>query len=435
MKIKHGLRALLFGIGAAGLLATVHAQEEVFQRGIEFGVGGRALGMGGAYTGVGDDYSAAFWNPAALTQIRRLEGFATLSHAQRENETAFGFNRNLDKASATNFNSLGLAYPIPTYRGSLVFSLGYHRVRPYDGNFGFTWFNSTPGDSVNQRWSELEEGSLSTWTFAGATEVAPNFSLGAALNIWSGKNDYLSSFTESDVLDLYTFRSYRNDEAVVSTFSGINLKLAGLYRASSLLRLGFTLGTPATFTVKDRWESSEETEFDDGNLDDTHEVGRYQYKIRSPFSLGAGASLNAAGLLLSGSWEHNDWSQIRYTTEPPIAGLSRNEANDELARNYRATTRLRLGAEFTLPVLDVQLRAGYFRDPNPLKGLPADADREFVTAGVGIFLDKQVRLDLAVLTGQWHDYKEPLDDFSDTLVPVSEKITIKQAFASLAFRF
>lgn len=435
MRIKHGLLALLLGFAAAGLLAPAQAQEEVFQRGIEFGIGGRAMGMGGAYTGVGDDYSAAFWNPAALTQIRRLEGFATLSHAQRENEATFGFTRNLDKASATNFNSLGLAYPIPTYRGSLVFSLGYHRVRPYDSNFSFAWFNNTPEDSVNQRWSELEDGSLSTWTFAGATEVAPNFSVGAAINLWSGKNDYLSSFVENDILDLYTFRSYRNDDALVSEFSGINVKLAGLYRASSLLRLGFTLGTPTTFTVKDRWDVTDETEFDDGEIEGGSDAGRYEYKIRSPFSLGAGAAVNAAGLLLSGSVEHNDWSQIRYTTEPPIEGLSRNEANDELARNYRATTRMRLGAEFTLPVLDVQLRAGYFRDPNPLKGLPDNADREFLTAGVGIFLDKQVRLDLAVITGQWHDYKDPLDDFSDTLVPVSEKITMNQAFASLAFRF
>ncbi|KAA0224188.1 hypothetical protein EDS67_24265 [candidate division KSB1 bacterium] len=433
MRIKFSLLAAL--VGLSGLLISAQAQEELFQRGIEFGVGGRAMGMGGAYIGVGDDYSAAFWNPAALTQIRRLEGFATLSYAQREDNATFDFYRENDKASYTNFNSIGLAYPIPTYRGSLVFSLGYHRVRPYDSNFSFSWFNNTPDDSVNQRWSELEDGSLNNWTFAGASEIAPNFSVGASVNLWSGKNDFLASFTERDVLDLYTFDSYRNDNALLSEFSGVNFKLAGLYRASSLLRLGFTLATPTTFTVKEKWNTSDETEYDDGEVEQGNDNGRFEYKIRSPFSLGAGASVNAAGLLLSGSVEHNDWSQIRYTTEPPIEGLSRNEANDELARNYRATTRVRLGAEFTLPVLDVQLRGGYLLDPNPLEGLPGDADREFLTAGVGIFLDKQVRLDLAFVTGEWRDYKQPLDDLSDTLVPVSEKITLNKAFASLAFRF
>ena len=77
-----------------------------------------------------------------------------------------------------------------TYRGSLVLSLGYNRVRPYDSNFGYSWYNATPGDSVGQRWSEVEEGGLNNWAIAIATEVAPNFSVGGALNIWSGKNEY-----------------------------------------------------------------------------------------------------------------------------------------------------------------------------------------------------------------------------------------------------
>lgn len=457
MKIKFSLVAAM--IGLSGLLISAQAQEELFQRGIEFGVGGRAMGMGGAYIGVGDDYSAAFWNPAALTQIRRLEGFATLSYAQHENDATTGFYRdinpeydvsildprNRDKASYTNFNSIGLAYPIPTYRGSLVFSLGYHRVRPYDSNFSFSWYNNTPDDSLNQRWSELEDGSLNNWTFAGATEIAPNFSVGASVNLWSGKNDFLSSFTEIDVINYWQFDSYREDQSALSEFSGVNFKLAGLYRASSLLRLGFTLATPTTFTVKEKWNSSNEIELDNGEVEQGNNNGRFEYKIRSPFSLGVGASVNAAGLLLSGSLEHNDWSQIRYTTEPPIEGLSRNEANYELARNYRATTRVRLGAEFTLPVLDVQLRGGYLLDPNPFDGLPGDADREFLTAGIGIFLDKQVRLDLAFVTGEWRDYKEPLvdtdyDPENDVWYPagevtLNERITLNKVFASLAFRF
>ncbi len=429
----------------AGALTTAQAQEEVFQRGIEFGIGSRALGMGGAYLGVSDDYSAAYWNPAALSQIRRIEGFATLSHTQRKNDVAFGTLGGIDKAGFTRFNSLGLAYPIPTYRGSLVFSLGYHRVRPYDSNFSFEWFNGTPGDSLNQRWSELEEGSLNNWTLAMGTEVAPNLSVGVALNAWSGKNDYQFSFVEKDVLDFYFLDEFRHDDNVLSEYSGWNAKLAAMYHPSSLLRLGVTLGTPTTFKVKDSWQVNEETTFeaDNGGLDrDTFsENGEFTYKIRSPFSLAAGGAVNVAFWLFSGSAELNDWSQIRYTTEPPIDGLSKSEANDDLARNYRETVRLRLGSEFTIPFIDLQVRAGVFRDPSPLAGLPKDADREFYTAGLGIFLDKQVRLDLAVVTGEWREYKDPIRDFGDgngndiDVIPTSEKIRLNQAYVSLAFRF
>lgn len=36
----------------------------------ELGIGARAIGMGGAYVAVADDGTAAYWNPAAITQIK-----------------------------------------------------------------------------------------------------------------------------------------------------------------------------------------------------------------------------------------------------------------------------------------------------------------------------------------------------------------------------
>jgi len=458
-----------------GWLSLATAQEEVFQRGVELGIGSRALGMGGAYIGVADDYSASFWNPAGLTQIRRLEGFGTLTYAQNKNEADLisvrtfdkqqqgrlynlrtGFNTD-DDLTSTRVNSIGLAYPVPTYQGSLVFSLGYHRIKPFEASLNFGELqNDTPLDSVTQRWSELEEGSLNNWVFAGAVEIAPSFSLGAALNVWSGTDDYHLSFIESDdfiaagvPLDLYTFDKFRIDNTLTSSFSGYNLKVGGLYRPISNFRLGFTIGSPVTYTVKDEWRENDRTTFDDNTVEEGTDSGSFEYKIRSPFSFGAGASLNVANLLLAGSIDNNDWSQVRYLTEPPFEGTSKIEANERLAREYRNTLRYRLGAELTLPIIDLQVRGGYFIDPTIIKGLPKDADREFFTAGVGIFLDKQVRLDVAVLSGKWTDYKSELTDFGDPddgtdsdnrkidtdILKISEKITLNKIVASLAFRF
>jgi hypothetical protein len=84
MTMKRKLTAVGICICLFGWLNLAGAQEEIFQRGFDLGIGTRALGMGGAYLGVADDYSATFWNPAGLAQIRRLEGFGTLSYLQRK---------------------------------------------------------------------------------------------------------------------------------------------------------------------------------------------------------------------------------------------------------------------------------------------------------------------------------------------------------------
>jgi len=409
--------------------------EDVFHRGVEFGVGARAMGMGGAFLAVGDDYTASYWNPAALAQIRRFEVLGSLSHLRSQNDAAGAGLLFEDKTSFTRINALGFAYPVPTYRGSLVFSVGYNRLKPYDSNFNFEFFNNTPDDSVTQRWTELEEGSLNNWTFAGAVDVAPNFSVGLSLNLWSGKDDYQFSFVEQDNLDLFTFRDFRQDDNIVSEFSGFNVKLGGLYRLNSNMRLGATIATPTTLTVTENYTSNDETNFDDGSDDVFSDEGSFEYKIRSPFVFGGGASMNFAGLLVAGSAEYIDWSQIRYTEDPPVDGLSKNEANEQLARDYREVIRLRAGAEYTIPLLGLQVRAGYYLDPSPFAkklGQPAfkDIDREFFTYGVGFLLNKQVKIDVAYMTGDFRAYNPPLSND----VSINEKVSLNKIVATMAFR-
>ncbi|MCI0695300.1 outer membrane protein transport protein [candidate division KSB1 bacterium] len=441
--MKRKLTAVGIFICLFGWLNLARAQEEVFQRGFELGIGTRALGMGGAYLGVADDYSASFWNPAGLAQIRRLEGFGTLSYLQRKNDiSAVEVNANAkDDLTSTQLNSIGLAYPVPTYQGSLVFGIGYHRVHPYDASLKFRLVNATANDA-NQSWSILEEGGLNNWVFAGAVEVAPNISLGAALNIFTGNNDYTSRFTEiDDVGDrVFDFSEARFEDVVNSKYSGYNLRLGALYRPMSFVRLGLTLTTPTFITGTDNWKYNDTTIDDQDSVFTDSDAGEIKYKIRSPFSLAAGAAVNLPALMVSGSVEWTDWSQTRYLTEPPFEVTSfqfddeRSLANDSLRTNYRNTLRLRAGAEFTLPILNLQFRAGGIYDPQIRKGLPSDSDRKFLTAGLGIFLDKQTRFDVALMHGEWTEYST-LDDFSDDVYSTSEKINYNKILASLAVRF
>jgi len=48
---------------------------------LNIGVGSRALGMGSAYVAISNDATAAYWNPAGLSQLHKRE--ITIMHANR----------------------------------------------------------------------------------------------------------------------------------------------------------------------------------------------------------------------------------------------------------------------------------------------------------------------------------------------------------------
>lgn len=424
-----------FALGCL-MCGSVQAQEEIFRNGLQFGVGARAISMGGAYSAVGDDYTASFWNPAALAQIRRFEITGGLSHLSRDNSVSFSELSTNDELSFTKLNEIGFAYPVPTYRGSLVFSFGYNRIKTFGSNFALSnVFNSLPDDSVSQSWKEREDGALNNWTIAGAVDLSPNMSAGIGINFWSGDNDYKFTLKEEDTENIWQENDWRFDDIILSEFSGFNVTLGALYRLNSNLNLSATIATPTTLTVKEQWETRDKVTFDiDENIDDENfkENGVTEYKIRSPFTFTAGASMNLIGLLMvSGQIEYNDWKQLSYRTDPPIDGVTQDEANDEIAELYQATQRIRLGAELTLPGTATQVRAGYFLDPSPFINDTA-SDREYYSAGLGLLLDKQIKLDLAYVYGTWTEKNLGLNDF---VTELSEEITVNKIFGTISVRF
>ncbi len=409
----------------------IRAQENILSNGIELGIGARAIGMGGAYSAVGEDYSASYWNPAGLALVRRFEISGGLSRYQSTTDTRFQNTGVLDEETFTRLNEFGIVYPVPTYRGSLVFSFGYNRSKSFDSNFAFGTFNPLPDDQVEQSWREYETGTLNQWTAAGAVDLSPAFSVGLSMNFISGKDDYTFTFKERDNTDIYTFNDFRRDDTIISSLSGFNLTLGGLYRVNSELRLGAYMITPMTVTINEDWQTSEVTTFDEDPSESSSDGGQFQYKMRTPYIFGAGTAFNIAGLLLAGNVELMDWKQVRYETEPPLDGLSRAEANDQIRDNFRSTTRIRLGAEYTIPNSRTQIRAGYFIDPSPLLTASTERDRKLYSLGLGLLLDKQVKLDIAYVFGDW----EETDPFDNNYVnSISRSISYKRILATLSMR-
>lgn len=67
------LKIIIGFIAAAGVLSTTNATETSSAQFLKMGAGARAAAMGNAFTSVSDDATAAYWNPAGLTQVKKVE--------------------------------------------------------------------------------------------------------------------------------------------------------------------------------------------------------------------------------------------------------------------------------------------------------------------------------------------------------------------------
>lgn len=452
------------------------AQEEIFFLGEELGVGARAMGMGGAYVGVADDYSAMYWNPAGLGQINRMEVNVGFSHNKIVNTASFDpqstdlvpTDANSIKSEDTysRLNSLGVTIPVPTFQGSLVFGVGYNKVRDFDNRFNIEGYNegwaaypdffyqmaedyqyTTVENNLYQKQSIIEQGALNTFSIAGSIELQENFFLGATVNFIGGKDDYSMEFSEHDIYNLHNvYQDYDQDgnenisdldewtyqQSIVSEFRGTNLKLGALYGFGRALRIGATVTPPTTYKIKETWADSWDEYYDSG--DEFHveeESGVTNYKIRTPYTFSFGASMKVLNFLFTAGADFQDWSQAEFLNDPPILGETKNEINRRIATDFKSITKLRLGAEMFIPIVRAKVRAGWFQDPSPYRFTDVRPDKDYITAGASLMLDKQVLVDLSYSRGSWK--RETIDYLTNS--PALEDITLEKVVGTLSIRF
>ena len=169
-----------------------------------FGVGARYVGMGGVGVAFANDAYALIYNPAGLAKVKRIELALGMSHQRFGNETGRPSGAKLLPSyylsenkiqSNTRFISAGLVFPVPTYRGSLVFGLGVNRVASFDNVFKYTF--TGVADTLPKKNRHIYDDKLISeskgiyiWSLGGAIDISPSISLGLCLNYWDGKEDY-----------------------------------------------------------------------------------------------------------------------------------------------------------------------------------------------------------------------------------------------------
>ena len=114
-------------------------------------------------------------------------------------------------------------------------------------------------------------------------------------------------------------------------------------------------------------------------------------------------------------------------------------ADTSFETQYRDVLRYHLGVEYQVPVVALDLRAGYFADPIPFIGprdpdsddppIRIEKDRRFITLGAGILLDEAVQVDLAWVRGAF----KQVEEYSDNVL--SEDYAINRLVVGLGYNF
>ncbi len=272
-----------------------------------------------------------------------------------------------------------------------------------------------PGGSrtVEQREDLVESGGLYDASFGGAIEVAPNVMLGGTFIVAFGSYTFDRIYEEVDVDDVHGASQYDvilGDGAVLSGFDaltfeqGIDAELTGFgarFGASAKpveqVQVGVSFATPTYYTITETFGTRIETFFDEGGslAAGTLNDNEFEYNVRTPWRVSAGAEVNVGPLAVAGDVEVIDWSTLDIS-----ADNTRFTSIERIIRDLDVTVNPRVGAAFSADALTIRAGAAYRPNPDEQS---ARSDRTFFSGGLSYALDSQLIFDFGWMQERFTD--------------------------------
>ncbi len=371
------------------------------------GLGPRACGMGGAFIGVADDWTAAYWNPAGLTQT---EGIGIGIELLQPNYRARDGNSiaNLDplEMSEDQGDIFVRSYPLePTSFEKTEVSENF--FQPCLGGFfdlkgikigaGFyipvgNWFDweDTITDQTN---AEIKGSNFrSIWFMVAnltiAKEIVSDLSIGAGLNLLYVKNKYEAKKSYAGSTNPY-FIDYDFKYLIEGKGTGFEGIFGIMYKPLSKVSVGAVYRTGSAISLDGSGEYS-------NTLAPPDESSDFTQKFYHPATYGVGLSIRPSGrFLLALDWQGTDWSSWKTDIDFKEEGVGLFDKNKDWGWN--ASNRYRFGGEYKFKK-SLALRSGFYYDESPVPDKYvsftniADVNRKAITLGAG-YEWKQLRID------------------------------------------
>ncbi len=354
--------------------------SSVFGNGLSLNsIGPKALGMGGAYVGLANDYSAIFWNPAGLNQVKAPQIGIFITSVVPNGTYEFA-TYGIDASTTSNL------YPCPGILGYLPL-FGSEKVTAGLGFYvpaglGAEW----DGQDLVAFGGPAELSPGVTNPFAGKTyewmssigvfnfspgiayQISEKISVGAAVNIFYGMMDMKRAVDALNVTTDPTSPIPGDDGMVDNQYEesgsgmGIGFSLGLLAKPADMLSIGLSLKTKNTVKFEG---TAKNTAFQALSANESD----YERDLAWPLWIGAGIALRPIKkLILTADVQFSQWSDTQEKIVTEYKNAVWAGAMDEKARtmelNWEDKTQIRFGAQYQLTEM-FALRAGYYYDPAP----------------------------------------------------------------------
>jgi long-subunit fatty acid transport protein len=359
--------------------------------------------MGGACMAIVDDGASIYLNPAGLGRIRRIELLGTLQKESYQIDTEWYGGRASRSVSSTRLRELALSFPLPTYRGSLVLAGSVFRTHMLD-----TYTVREIPEEYEPDYRDAEEtgGALTAWAGAVSFQVSPEAFVGFEAHAFTG--DYNRNDVWTPTRDCPVART-----EWATDLGGYGASFGLQYQPAPIVGLGLVLRSPQRIKLEgDYFETDSQT--------CQEEVYAVDEWVTLPYSMGMGLAVMPATFLVTLDAVYTNWNELKYS------GYTRDPETDQYL--YDASTDLRVGFEYSVPVYPVRLRAGFAHMPLELNWYEVVKNRKAFSLGAGGVIESTVAVDLA-----WQRTGFEREILGD--VQYSEKRTIDRIIVTVAYRF
>jgi long-chain fatty acid transport protein len=409
------------------------------------GSGARAFGMGGAFLARADDATAASWNPAGLSYLRRPEisfvmadsDFSAVSH-----DTGDALFRS-DNHHGRAPDFVAFTYPFSFGSTTGAVQVSYQRVVSFDADR--TIVDPVPASDSGPAQALVRQirsrGGFDVVAFGSGWQVSRRLRFGLTVNRW------IDGYRQT----LEVKRSVPTRQTTQFDFKGWNAHLGVMWSPFEALNVGAVLKTGFAADVAllrsrvDTFATTAEP------LDTTNAYGRDDLTLTFPGAIGIGTSWRPRpNITISLDYTKTRWSSgyiYNFFTlpkteldEPPPVPKAPSDFFPALqypsldAPKQKDTSQLRAGAEYVVIREKVKLpiRVGFFTDDQYFTAEGGPPRFKGVTFGLGLILGP-VLLDAAYVreTGSYTS----LETSGGGKIPVQNDVRLRQLLFSIIYRY